>query len=107
MWNDNPQKSHAIAGSLPYHHQQGYDNNGENRSNYQRWGALGGPTPTPAPVMNSDRTSNDYRGSRSGGNTISIECCCDHLKDFVVLAIVAAFIFFSGYMCYILISDYG
>uniref|UniRef100_A0A7S3Q0D4 Uncharacterized protein n=1 Tax=Chaetoceros debilis TaxID=122233 RepID=A0A7S3Q0D4_9STRA len=100
MWNDNPQKTNATAGSLPYH-QQGYDNGG-NRSDYQRWGALGGPTPTP--VVN---TSNASSGTRTGGNTISIECCCDHLKDFIVLAIVVAFIFFSGYMCYILISDYG
>lgn len=43
----------------------------------------------------------------SNENKISIECFCRHLKDFIALAIIAAFIFFSGYICYYLLSTYG
>eukprot|EP00979_Chaetoceros_neogracilis_P011233 scaffold2727_cov275-Chaetoceros_neogracile.AAC.4 len=48
-----------------------------------------------------------YMDMDSSSSSSIFDRCCSHLKDFIVLFMVAAFLIFSGYICYYLISNYG
>lgn len=49
----------------------------------------------------------DDRANTSSQQSSMAERCCNHLKDFIALGMVAAFMIFSGWVCYYLISNYG
>jgi len=53
-----------------------------------------------------DRTNTASQQPASQQSSMS-ERCCNHLKDFIALGMVAAFMIFSGWVCYYLISSYG
>ena len=53
------------------------------------------------------RNDHPYHTCTSGASPPMLDRCCNHLKDFIALAIVVAFLVFTGYISYSLLNNYG
>ena len=71
---------------------------------YQRYDPSSS-SPGPTYTYGNDRTNAST--STASHHSSMGERCCNHLKDFIALSMVAAFMIFSGWVCYYLISNYG